>query len=72
MTDENLFDFSNHEVFYNSYNNEALLKNLVNIVDPKDFISLAFNLSGINPSFTGLDSREKIELSNESNFALAA
>lgn len=72
ITDEKVFDFKNQETFYNPYNNEALLKNLANIVHPGDFFSLEFNITGINLTFSSGPENVGMEVSGESNYAIAA
>lgn len=72
MTDEKVFNFEEYETFYNSFNNEALLKNIAYIIDPVEFFSIGFKISGLDLTFSTVSETLGMEISGESNYAIAA
>lgn len=71
-TDEKVFNFEEHDTFYNHFNNDALLKNLAYIIDPAEFYSVGFKISGMNLTFSTAPETPGMEMGGESNYAIAA
>jgi hypothetical protein len=72
MTDATLFDFEQQETYYNRFNNEVILKNLVHMIPPSEFFHLYFSLADVKASFNTPIDNGNTQYAGENNYAVAA
>ena len=70
ITDDEMFDFADQEIFHNYFNNEVILKNLVHLIEPN--FHFAVKSSDLNISFAEEAKKAGMGFAGENTWALAA